>query len=265
MGANLFKQPDEMAPPWEAFPTYPRHSMGWRMGVGEGYAQEWHAFIDTLPSDYDVRLGYLKRHRPAPVNMGKLVLSVLEPDRHSDGQMDCSEEELQRLLGLGLVEYDAAYYTWLNQQPDIAWPWLRPWGDTPEDAARYGTREFWFFSRQLDAARQAGSINVSKVPRKWRGLKSELLTGRLGKVEPARGLLSLAQLFCAGTIQPPWAFGLSPIDFRNSFDKDMGYCDAFRLWIMDSFDDDILLRRILQTGGGIPDEWAEWVDEHARL
>ena len=50
--------------------------------------------------------------------------------------------------------------------------------------------------------------------------------------------------------------------FKNSFYGRMGYADAFRLWIMCAFDDDVLLRTILQTTG-IPDNWAGWIAEEA--
>lgn len=65
-------------------------------------------------------------------------------------------------------------------------------------------------------------------------------------------------MLCAGSVKPPWVFGLSPDDFTNSFAMDMGYTDAFRLWLMCAFDDDLLLREMLKSTQ-VPGEWADWV------
>ncbi len=81
-------------------------------------------------------------------------------------------------------------------------------------------------------------------------------------VDPAQGLLTLAQMLCAGSVKPPWTLGLFPDDFTDSFEMDMGYSDAFRLWIMSAFDDDMLLREMLQKTQ-IPREWLDWIDEQA--
>ena len=257
----MTNQPRDMLPPWEAFPTYERYTIGWRMGAGEDYRYDWYTFIEMLPNDYDTRLAYLMRHRPAPLNWGDEVLAVLYPSTESDQEFDCSTEEL---LNLGLVKHDAAYQTWLKQQTAIVWPWSLPVSDTPAQAARYGTRCFWFFSRQLSAARQAGNIDFDDVPGAWRSVETQLLTGLLGDVNPTYGLMALAQMLCAGAVQPPWIFGLSPDDFTDSFEMDMGYCDAFRLWIMCAFDDDMLLCEMFEETG-IPNAWVNWIDERARF
>ena len=257
-------QHDEMVPPWEEFPTYERYTIGWRMGVGEDYRYKWYAFIEELPNDYDSRLDYLKRHRPAPLNWGDEFLAVLYPDTESDQQYGCSQAETLKLLELGLVAYDAAYRTWLAKQTNIVWPWLLPGSETPESATRYRTREFWFFSRQLDAVRGDAEVEPDKLPRAWKAVEPQLLTGRLGEVDPTMGLLTLAQMLCAGAVQPPWTLGLSPNDFQDSFEMNMGYVDAFRLWMMCAFDDDKLLREMLKRTG-IPSDWMEWVDQQAKL
>ncbi len=38
----------QMAPPWETFPQYPKGSMGWRMGGGEGYLEKWDQWFKKL-------------------------------------------------------------------------------------------------------------------------------------------------------------------------------------------------------------------------
>jgi hypothetical protein len=248
----------EMVPPWEEFPTYKRYSLGWRMGYGEDYFHDWLDFIATLPDDYDTRIAYLSRHRPAPINWANLMLRVLYPSQEWDKESDRYAVEKLKLLDRGSIAYDAAYQTWLQQQSEIAWPW-QIFGDNPEDVARYCTREFWFFSRQYDFASQSGDVPLIEVPAKWENLAPELLTGKLGKVDPAQGLFTLAQMLCTVSVLPPWLLGLSPDDFTDSFEMNMGYVDAFRLWMMSAFDDDVLLTQIL-SNPGVPTEWSSWIE-----
>jgi len=97
----MTEQHIEMIPPWEEFPTYERYTIGWRMGPGEDYLYKWYRFIENLKDDYDTRLNYLRRHRPAPLNWGDTVLSVLYPKSESDHEYGCSEAEIRKLLELG--------------------------------------------------------------------------------------------------------------------------------------------------------------------
>jgi hypothetical protein len=261
---QLDRTDDIMVPPWEKFPDYERHTLGWRMGVGEEYLDDYYTFIQQLSNDYQTRLNYLKSHRPAPLNWDIYVLSILYPDRKSKREfgVGCSPTEILNLLNLGLVEHDAAYHTWLQQQEGIVLPWLWFVSETPEQAARYNLREFWFFSRQLTDLRERGNFQIEQVPSEWQSVELQLRTGRLGDIDPTDGLLTLARMLCAGLVQPPWELDLSPDNFTDSFEMDMGYTDAFRLWIMSAFDDDLLLREMLHKTG-IPANWADWVKEHA--
>lgn len=210
-----------------------------------------------------VPLAYLKRHSPAPVTWSDVVLGVLYPDAGWEEKFGCSPTDIEQLLNLGLVEYDVAYNTWLKGQSAIVWPWSLPVGDTPEQTAPYCTREFWFCSRQIAAARGESGLESFEVPEPWRRVESQLSSGRVGDVALSQGLLTLAKMLCAGSVQPPWEFGMSPAHITNSFQMDMGYADAFRLWIWSAFDDDKLVRELLQQSG-IPSEWTKWVDEHTR-
>lgn len=258
----MYDESAEMVPPWEAFPTYERLTIGWRMGDGEEYRCKWDKFINQLPADYDTGFGYLKRHRPAPLTWGDVVFQVLYPEAEPEQELGCSPAEIERLLSLGLVEHDAAYNTWLKVQSTIVWPWTLWVGSTPQDAARYCTREFWFCSRQLAATRGQPGLKYPEVPTAWQSVEAQILSGCVGDVDPSQGLTTLAKMLCAGQVQPPWEFGMSPADFANTFEMNMGYADAFRLWIISGFDDDKLLREMLQPRG-IPSEWTEWIDEHA--
>lgn len=258
----MSEQAGEMVPPWERYPTYERYTIGWRMGDGEQYLYDWTDVINSLPKDYESRLAYLKRHRPAPLTWGDSVLWVLFPDADSDQDYGCSEAETKQLLELGLIEHDAAYRTWLAQQSGVQWPWQLPVNETPEESVRYCTREFWFFSRQFNANRQ--TVAPKPVPYGWEDIESELLTGRLGYVDSSLGLLTLAQMFCAGSVQAPWTLGLSPSQFTGSFEMDMGYCDAYQLWLMCAFDDDALLNEMLESTG-VPNDWADWLKERSHF
>jgi len=247
-----------MNPPWEQFPTYERYTIGWRMGSGEQYLYDWRDFLETIPKDRGSRIEYLRSHRPAPLNWGDSVLRVLYPDGETDEEFGCSPTEINELLELGAIEHDAAYKTWRNQQVDLTLPWQLAVNENPEAVARYCMRDFWFFSRHLDENRSDHSFG--EIPDTWASVRTQLETANLGEIAPENGLLTIAQMLCAGDVKPPWELGLHPRNFTDSFEMDMGYCDAFRLWIMSSFDDDKMIREILGASG-IPHEWASWVDE----
>ncbi|NJR31962.1 MAG: hypothetical protein HC778_02645 [Chamaesiphon sp. CSU_1_12] len=259
---------EEMVPPWEEFPDYERYTIGWRMGSGEDYLDCWYDFVEKLPDDYDTRLDYLKSHRPAPLNWCSHVFGVLSPDRKLEQKYGCNQAETIELLNLGLVEHDAAYHTWLKQQDDLKLPWYWFASKTPEEAARYHTREFWFLSRQLTTLRKHDDFSIEDLledmPSKWQSVELQLTTRQLGDLDPSSGLLTLARMLCAGSVLPPWELGLAPDDGTDSFEMDMGYVDAFRMWIMSAFDDDMLLRTMLQKTG-IPDNWAEWIEEETDI
>ena len=247
----------ELVPPWEKFPTYERYTIGWRMGIGEDYRYQWYDFLKTF-SDYDSRLQYLKRHRPAPMNWANSVWNTLHPESEVDG-FGCEDSKVNELFELGLIKHDVAYETWLLGQEDIVWPWNLT--DSPIHAARYFTRDFWFSSRQMKTAREKDDFHLPEIPEDWAMLQSEFSAAKLGKMDTSKGLFTLAQMLCAGSILPPWELNLGIEDFADSFEMDMGYIDAYRLWIMCAFDDDQMLRKILAQKS-IPSQWQTWLDEH---
>jgi hypothetical protein len=53
----------DMPPPWEAFPSIPRRSIGWRMGSGEDFWTDWLTWIGALTPEK--RDDYRRRH-PEP-------------------------------------------------------------------------------------------------------------------------------------------------------------------------------------------------------
>lgn len=247
-----------MKPPWEAFPTYERYTIGWRMGPGESYLYDWADHVRSIPEDFQARLDYLRSHRPAPLSWSGLVLRTLYVQ--DEERQEVNPSTLAWLLELKLVEHDAAYQTWLLQQDAALYPWDIFGGESPEVAARYSTRELWFVSRWLVMHRHTLSA-PHPIPSAWEPFATELQTGELGEVTMERGLFTLAQMLCAGEVRPPWSFGLSVESFEDSFELDMGFSDAFRLWLMCAFDDEVSLWRVLPPKDTIPTSWQGWLEE----
>jgi hypothetical protein len=251
----------DLAPPWEEFPQLERMTIGWRMGHGEDWLMLWHVFLEDMGTGYDDRLAYLRRHRPAPISWADSVWSVLHPDEDEEGDDDKEDPIERQLLDLGLIGSDVAYATWRDRN-ELAWPWDRI--DSPAQAARYSTRELAFWSRRVQELRAAGTLDVPRAPLRWRGIRKRLLSGVVGRVQPQKGLLTLAQMLCAGEAHGPWRLGLSIDDFTDSFEPDMGYVDAFRLWGMSAFDDLEHLDGYLERAAA-PPEWAAWTREALHL
>jgi hypothetical protein len=271
--ARLSEHLDErgdLAPPWERFPTYERYTLGWRMGTGEDWLVMWWAFLDQLGASFEARLAYLRRHAPAPFSWASTVHSVLHPssedevdedDEADDEESDkrTAQERRAALLQQGLIASDIAYATWLRQQDGVHWPWT--YQDTPEGAARYYTRDLSFWSRQVAGLRGDPAWTPPPVPDPWQSCAAPLATGAAGSLDLERGLRSLARMLAAGHVTPPWQLGLTLTDFADSFEDDMGYVDAFRLWGMSVFDDQPHLRRYLDATQ-VPASWEPWIADH---
>lgn len=52
-----------MIPPWLQFSDYPRFCIGWRMGAGEDYMENWREFLKNLSPDEKEQY---KNDNPAP-------------------------------------------------------------------------------------------------------------------------------------------------------------------------------------------------------
>jgi hypothetical protein len=251
----------DLAPPWERFPSYERYTIGWRMGEGEDWLCLWNVFLDDLDPAFDVRLAYLLRHPPAPITWADAVHRALHPASPDVEGEDDEGAEVERRAVLhrwGLIASDVAYSTWLSQQQGVQWPWES--AETPETAARYWTRALWFWSRQVAELRSDTAWVPPAVPELWQPCAAPLNTGEVGSPDPCKGLLSLAQMLSAGRVSPPWQLGLTFDDFADSFENDMGYVDAFRLWGMSSFDDREQLQRYLAATEA-PEPWERWTTE----
>lgn len=251
----------DLAPPWERFPTYERGTIGWRMGPGESWLSMWHVFAEDL--DADARLGLLQRHPPAPVTWADWVYRFLNPAvKDDDDEYDDAvlAERRAELRAEGLIASDAAYRTWRAQQPAVRWPW----DDLalPTDAARYGTRELWFWSRHVAEVRAEPGWEPPTVPPPWEACGEPLRTGAIRSPNLGAGLLTLARMLAAGRVAPPWELGLTPASFADTFDDRMAYTDAFRLWGICALDDREQGERFI---GVVPSAWKSWVAEHIPL
>src|SRR5262249_22080402 len=141
-------------------------------------------------------------------------------------------------------------------QQGVRWPWT--YSDTPERAARHFTRNLEFWSRQVAGLRGDPTWTVPLVPDAWQSCAEPLATGQTGVLDSDQGLLSLARSLAAGHVTPPWQLGLTADDFADSFEDDMGYVDAFRLWCMSAFDDQEHLQRYLDATR-MPKSWQGWI------
>lgn len=255
----------DLAPPWERFPTYERYTIGWRMGSGEDWLGLWHVFLEDFEPAFEARLAYLRRHPPAPVTWADAVHGVLYPssgDEERDDDEEAAAERRDALQGAGLIASDVAYSTWLSQQQGVRWPWEST--EAPEEAARYWTRAFWFWSRQVAGLRSDPAWQPPVVPERWQSCAAPLRTGEVPSPDLRNGLLSLARMLSAGQVTPPWQLGQTLGDFGDSFNNDMGYVDAFRLWGMSSFDDREQLQSYLAATKA-PEVWQHWTSEQFLL
>lgn len=269
----------ELPPPWARYPTYERYTIGWRMGSGETYLGLLRLFLKELGDDHDARLAYLRRHPPAPFSWSDWIGSFLatpaatadddDDEEDEDDETDATflssrEARLRAHRKLGVIAPDIAYSTWLAQQSGIRWPWEVV--DTPLKAARHWTRDLQFWSRQVAAARAEAGWRPPEVPDAWAVCALPLQRGAvdLRAAELRQGLVALAQALAAGDVPAPWQLGLELTDFADTFDDDMGYVDAFRLWGMCTFDDTPTISAYL-TRTAAPPPWRAWFAEHVTI
>ncbi|MBL8620638.1 MAG: hypothetical protein JNK64_05015 [Myxococcales bacterium] len=263
----------DVAPPWARFPTYERYTIGWRMGAGEDYMVRWWAFVAALPPDEATRRGYLRRHPPAPFTWAELVDQVLRPRTDGDDADDADDDDdgagvdarharRAALAADGLIAEDVAYRTWRATQAELAWPWA--WADTPIAAARYWTRDLWFWSRHLAERRAAGDVPRVDAPPAWAAIAEVICGAPPAPIDPDAGLASLARGLAAGHVVAPWQAGLAIDGFADSYDDAMGYVDAFRLWAGAAFDDAPTRERYL-AATAMPAGWRAWIDAQLGL
>jgi hypothetical protein len=243
----------DIPPPWAIYPDLERYTIGWRMGSGEGAMHAFDAFLDALDKSLEARLALLKRHPPAPYTWADWIDSVMINPADSPEEWDPSDPKVRRRhdwqIQQGLIASDIAYPTWVARQHGrLRLPWENsPW-ESPAMSARYNTREFAFMSRQLRGQK------LPEPPTNWR--LSE-------PVPPSQGLLCLAQQLLSGEVKPPWEFDLETRSFQDTYDEDMGYADAYRLWANSAFDDKEHFQRDLAPFQSPSEFWGQWLEENA--
>ena len=243
----------DLAPPWVMFPTYERYTIGWRMGSGESWLSYVHAFLQhELGPEPEARRAWLQRHRPAPFTWANWVLHVIGQDVDEIDQA-C----LDALVVEGLIAPDAGYRCYLDET-DRSPPWT--WDGPPIEAARYGTRVLAFWCRSWHEGESGATAPTgAEVPEPWAEFVAILTRAREPALRPDDGLESLAQALAAGSPPAPWCLGLDVSSFADTYDDDMGYADAFRLWLSCAFDDRPSFEIYAATQPAPPDPWRAWL------
>ena len=67
-------------PPWLRYPDIPCGSIGWRMGPGETYIQDWLYWISTMTPEK--RLKYLERYAHIPKEWRSWVIEFMKSNLH---------------------------------------------------------------------------------------------------------------------------------------------------------------------------------------
>lgn len=245
----------ELAPPWARFPEYERGTIGWRMGPGETWWGLWRVFLERF-EDSDQLVSYLHRHPKAPHSWGDVIHHHLFPEE----EWGLDSEVVARLKELQLVDSDVAYRTWRNNLEQLWWPWERM--ETPEKAARYLTRDTWFWSRRASELRDSGELDLPDPGEPWTEWVQAARTGEVPDLEGRSGLTNLSLMLAAGRVIPPWVSGLGPPGDLN-VEMTMDDSEAFYLWLLSAFDDLPHLDRYLQEWEA-PANWREWCGQNLR-
>lgn len=232
------------------------------MGYGEDWLGYLHVFLDRLGPERETREAWLRRHPPAPHTWANWIAQLF--GLTDDSTID--EDTVAEFAAAGLIAPDAAYETWAARTPAEQAPW--DWSETPALAARYSTREFAFWSRRANPPSPTARAAPAEVPRAWRSFfarhldgasESEGLDQGLDR-DLDRGLDALAQFLATGQPPAPWALGLPVSSFTDSFADDIGYTDAYRLWLMSAFDDRQTFAAYARTQPAAPADWQAWLD-----
>lgn len=84
---------ESMKPPWLEFPRLPAGDIGWRMGDGEGYLNEFVAWIVAL-EDGERKL-YLDGLRPIPSDWHELVAELYIYPSEDEDELQAAWDSLQ--------------------------------------------------------------------------------------------------------------------------------------------------------------------------
>ncbi|MFN3197788.1 MAG: hypothetical protein ACE366_05155 [Bradymonadia bacterium] len=137
--------------------------------------------------------------------------------------------QIRHLRQSGLIASDIAFRTWLELNPhaEDTSRWMLK--DMPWTAARHQTRSLWFWSRALHGPWSERRPDPAHASNDWQGFLSALRANP-PQWHPESGLKTLALMIATGNVLPPWALDCELTAFRDTWEQDMGYVDAWRLW-----------------------------------
>ena len=273
----------DLEPPWARFPAFTRYTINWRMGAGEDWLHMWRRWLERTPDPAE-RRDYLRRHPRAPRTWADLVYAILRPGTSS---MKYDEANTPALIDEGLVGDDVAFDAWVGaltrQHGGVGRIWH---DDDPAGTLRYSPRALGFCARWALLERQkdpSGGWLDDRMPppEAWASFAVATATGEVGDTDAnraeaeRRGLaprwpdvdegLSRAsvELAAAGAPAAPWAFAIAADSCVQSYEMDMGYADAWVLWLTTNADDPTTLTRYLRSQPPLPEVWRAMLHERA--
>lgn len=252
----------ELAPPWAAYPWIQQGSIGWRMGVGEGYMMQWSPYVRAHISDFSSALAYLQRHPRAPRSWASFLVSWLKPfaAAHPRG---APAIDLAQVDALGLLGNDVAYPVFiriLESTRGMTAPWTWSVATSPAKGWRYLPRQIGWWARWLATEcvdRAAWFDAQASPPKKWATVVAAV---RAYRAEPAwatctGGAETLIPLAVAhGALPPPWLGGHPPRDKVSYELAQADDIDHWAWWAFATFEDPASWRAYLARWPP-PPEW----------
>jgi len=260
---KLRNEHGELTPPWAQFPDYSLRTIGWRMGIGEQWQSLFFTFLRELDPSYEVRLSYLRRYPPAPINQAGRVYHILHGNDSKRIDLAIVAQRQQEMLELGVIQHDVAYHTWLANQQTPYRPWLKRPRLTPEKSVQVRMREMWFWSRWLNEQRELDD-ELPDFPEAWQALEQPLREQHIARPATNEPYLWMAQMMAAGRVLAPWEAMPESTPPTERGKCEGSYPALFASWCLACFDDrqsvDGMLRETSPN-----EEWMAWVEQRCVL
>jgi len=263
---------DELEPPWAHLPWIQLGSIGWRMGVGEGYQIQWGDWANGAIQNIDAALLYLRRHPPAPRPWRNWIASWLaelagDEIEFDDNAIDQPRTRWDdRVDDEELTDDDAAYPVFVRnaeRNGGMLAPWAWRESEVPYNSLRYSARELGWWARWLTTVDRAAHLDAQPAPRpEWHAIAR---AARSGEADPAKRDLEgmVCTLAATGTLPPPWLHGLAPKK-RIDYDETGDERDRWLWWVNDTFDDVASWDRYLAPWP-MPADWQHAFEEDLYL
>ncbi len=263
---------EELEPPWSRLPWIQSGSIGWRMGIGEGYQMQWGDTITTICPDFDAGLAYLHRHPPAPRTWHRWITSWLAELANDDQETDDEDEEARPptqwdllVETEGLTADDAAYPVFVRnalREGGMGVPW--GWRDqTPRTVLRYSARELAWWARWMvtECPDRDGFLDEHETaPSGWVEIDHSARTGVATIPIETGGIEALiCTLVATGTLPPPWLAGHEPrgsVEYGDLADDR----DYWSWWVGSTFDDRASWERYIAPWPPTP-AWQRFLDD----